>query len=123
MNAINTIITKNVFDKFKITYAEYITVKGTLYFCTLPNGLTFDLLCSNEGKVSLWRFVYRSKAHRLMSVCKLKKSCYKIELSITDDDYLNFSITQDLALENCQIKEEIFKLINDYSKMITEICQ
>ena len=109
-----------VLEHLGIKYREYPCRNGELYFCTVPNGLTFDLKYDEDGTIQLWRFVGTAptpKAKMRCEYCKPGNPHSVIGIEITDEGDVSFYAMQTLDKNGSDINARIDKMISGYVKL------
>lgn len=119
-----TTLAEDELNKMHIKYDKNNFSSGILYFCTLPNGLTFDLFAGKDGTIRLWRFVSTmpvSKAGTCLAYRDPRRSHISFGFEVTEEGDLCFYA--ELAVDaGCQEKgDRIHNTIELYSALISEI--
>lgn len=118
----NTTITQSVLNYLNIEYRKSDFSSGRLYFCTLPNQMTFDLFEGTDRTIRLWRFI------GVAPICKFgtKWECQKQEyplasigLEVTEEGDLILYAEQTVDADDPQREFRIRKMVDGYSKMIS----
>ena len=52
-----TFAAQRALEDIHIKYRRLDLPKGSLYFCEIQEGLTFDLFETKDGRITLWRYV------------------------------------------------------------------
>lgn len=121
-NTVNTTIVEEAFDHLHIKYRKIVFMGCTLFFCTSPNGLTFDLFTDTEGNVRLWRFVGSAPVEKAGTRSEYRKPEYPhtaIGLEVTKDGDLCFYAEQIINAATPQKEHRILKMISRYSEIIS----
>ena len=65
-------ISQAALDRLHIQYRKLVLASGSLFFCVLQNGLTFDLYEAHSGRIELWRFVGSMPAETKGTRCEYR---------------------------------------------------
>lgn len=97
---------------------------GVLLFCTLPNGLTYDLSVCKDGSIRLWRFVGTtsiSKAGTRIEYRNPRCPDAAVGFEVTDEGDICLYAENKIDFDNPHSIKSICKLIEGYSSMIINI--
>lgn len=122
MNTTNTTITQSVLGDLDVKYRKSAFSDGTLYFCTLPNQLTFDLFEGKDGSIKLWRFVGAVPISRAGMRCEYHKPDRPdaaIGLEVTGEGDLCFYAQQRIAEDDLRKEARIRRMVNGYIKTVS----
>lgn len=98
---------------------RYRKLGDDLYFCMLPNGLTFDLRCSDDGTLRMWRFVDSTPMAKSGTrfVCCRANAALGIE--ITDEGDLELFAEYQYNQRVLNAEQRIYKMLVGYIDVIT----
>jgi len=119
VTAIN--LAQTALDNLGIHYRELPCREGTFYFCTLSNGVTFDLQHNRDGTVKLWRFVAElraSKAGTRWECCKEEEPETVIGLEVTEGN-VSFFAQQIIGEDDPRREARILQMIKGYIEAIS----
>lgn len=80
-------------SRLHISYRKIPVRNGTIYFCSIPNKCTFDLLINDTGEIKLWSFIGEcspSKAGICYEYRNSKQPNAAIGVEITRDGDISF---------------------------------
>lgn len=122
INTTNTIMIPRIFDCLGIKYRKTDFPGGSLYFCTLPNQLIFDLFEGNDGTIKLWRFVDFAPASKAGMRCEYRKpddpySAFGLE--VTEEGNLSLYAEQIIHANSPRRESRILRMVEGYSKMVS----
>lgn len=119
INSNNSIINDSLAD-MGIIYREIQFKKGTLFFCELLNGCSFNICFNNNRTIKIWSFIGTVSIRRAGTKYEWRGTAdtsMRMGLEVTGDGDVNFYISD--TLESKDIKEHIDQLIEWYSSIIT----
>ena len=120
-----TIASNNIYYTLKknnIQYRQFELKDENLFFCTLPNGLTFDILIKQD-EIKLWRFVGTtsvSKAGTKMEY-HLPDKPYTFGFEVTDEGDICFYAHQKIDLDDSKTIDSLKDIIYAFTNIITSI--
>lgn len=117
-----SIIAEMALRRLDIPYRRSCLKDGILYFCSLPNELTFDLFMGSDGIIKLWRFVSTVPVSKAGMRCEYRRPDHPdtaIGFEVTDECDLCLYAEQRIDADNPLRERRIFRMIAVYSKMIT----
>lgn len=99
---------------------RYRKLGEDLYFCMLPNGLTFDLLCSDHGTIQMWRFIDTAPLVKagIRYICSKANATLGVE--ITDEGDVKLFAEFHCVHQNNDFTQDINKILTGYIDMITQ---
>lgn len=121
----NTVLSiEEVLQHLQIDYRVFPCREGWLFFCKLPeDNLTFDLQCSKDGTVHLWRFVSDTSNSKAGTRCEYRKPMEyhsAIGIEVTSDGETAFFVEK-LVEDNDPDKEiHIKKIIKGYIALLSD---
>ena len=121
-NTENTSIAEAALYHLGIRYRRICLKDGILFFCSLPNELTFDLFMGLDGVIKLWRFVSSVSVSEAGMRCEYRRPDYldtAIGFEVTDEGDLCLYAEQRVDADNPLRERRIFRMIAGYSEMIT----
>ena len=99
---------------------RYRKLGDDLYFCILPNGLTFDLSCSDYGTVQMWRFIGAAPSEKAGTRYVCSKANATLGIEVTDEgDVKLFTEFQCIPQRN-DFSQRFSKMLTGYFDMITQ---
>lgn len=121
-NTENASIVETALRHLGIRYRRICLKDGILYFCSLPNELTFDLFMGSDGVIKLWRFVSSVPVSKAGMRCEYRRPDHSdtaIGFEITGEGDLCLYAEQKVDTGNLLRKRRIFRMIAGYSEIIT----
>ena len=119
-NVINEISQAVLWD-LGIYHRKFSCEQGMLYFCSLPNGMTFDLLAGNDGTVKLWRFVADLPDQGSYIKWEYQNPDWRglaVGLEITQEGDVCLYAQQQLAVQDPHSRGRLQAIIRGYMKMM-----
>lgn len=99
---------------------RYRKLGDALYFCILPNSLTFNLRCSDDDTLRMWRFVDSAPLDRAGT----RFACYRanatLGVEITDEGNVELFAEYRYDHKAPDIEQRIRKMLTGYINMITQ---
>ena len=120
-NTSNTIVAEEILNHLHLKYRRIVFSDGSLYFCTLESGLTFDLFLGVDASVRLWRFVNSvpiSEAGVHVEYREPKYPHTSIGFEVTEDGDLCFYAEQFTNHDDPRCKKRIQRMIQGYCALI-----
>ena len=99
---------------------RYRKLGEDLYFCMLPNGLTFDLLCGDNGTVQMWRFIDAAPSEKAGTRYICSKANASLGVEITDDGDMKLFTELQCVHQNPGCAQRIKKMMVGFLNMITQ---
>ncbi len=95
--------------------------QGTLYFCTLPSGLRFDLYAGLDGTLQCWRLVDGSRweKDRRMECRDPSRNGPAVGVEPTGEGTLRIYAEQHIDPEEPDPEKKILKLLRGYAELIS----
>ena len=95
--------------------------QGTLYFCTLPSGLRFDLYAGLDGTLQCWRLVDGSgwEKDRRMECRDPSRNGPAVGVEPTGEGTLRIYAEQHIDPEEPDPEKKILKLLRGYAELIS----
>lgn len=115
-NALKSTLELTLFD-FGVRYRN---LGDDLYFCTLPNGLTFDLWCNDHGTIRLWRFIDVDPLKKAGTRYIYSKANAALGVEITDEGDIKLFTELQYAPHAPDFVQRINKMLAGYIDMITQ---
>ena len=125
IDAKTTIGSNNVYyflKKYNIQYRQFALKDDNFLFCTLPNGLTFDILIKQD-EIKLWRFVGTtsvSKAGIQMEYRSQDIPYTVLGFEVTDEGDICFYAKQKIDYDDF-VRSDISDLIGNYIKIAIDL--
>lgn len=103
-------------------YRKIDFTNGSLFFCTMPNGLTFDLFAGTNGSIRLWRFIASVPIDKSGVRFMCRKPEYPnmaIGFETTEEGDLSLFAEQTVDADDPKKEHRILKMIDGYSEMVS----
>ena len=94
-------------DRLHIRYRKLDLASGVLFFCTLYNGMTFDLFETHTGRIKLWRFVGLMPPEVAGTRCEyrpLETPHFTIGYEVDEEGNICFYASSICGITNSQMK-------------------
>lgn len=107
--------------KLQIRFRKFSLSKDTIYFCTLPNLLKFNLSVWADGPIKLWRLVDAplSKSKTLHLECRDDtRPELVLGISSTEDGMFRIYAEAKLDPESPDVEQELQHLLTGYCRII-----
>lgn len=113
--------TRSEIELFLLEFGvRYRKLGDDLYFCMLPNGLTFDLLCSDHGNIQMWRFIDTAPLEKAGTRYTCSKANATLGVEVTDEGdvklFTEFQCTSQIE----DFSQDVNKILVGYFDMITQ---
>lgn len=107
--------------QLQITLRQLRQAQGTLYFCTLPSGLRFDLYAGLDGTLQCWRLVDGSgwEKDRRMECRDPSRNGPAVGVEPTGEGTLRIYAEQHIDPEEPDPEKKILKLLRGYVELIS----
>ena len=121
----NTKIWEMVLNRLHIKYHEHQMPASTIFFCRLPNRLSFNMMVHLDGTVRLWRYICfdmpKEQVGLNFAYTKSENNGAVVGYEVTDECDLNCYAEQivDLLEKNAEFR--IIKQLNGFSTLITRM--
>ena len=99
---------------------RYRKLGDELYFCMLSNGLTFDMICSDDGTIRIWRFIDSSLLIEAGTHYTCSKANATLGIKITDEGDVELFVEYRYGHKVPDIEQRIRKMLTEYINMITQ---
>lgn len=99
---------------------RYRKLGEDLYFCMLPNGITFDLLCGDNDTVQMWRFIDAAPSDKAGTRYICSKENASLGVEITDDGDMKLFTELQCVYQNPGFVQHIKKMMVGFFNMITQ---
>ena len=99
---------------------RYRKLGEDLYFCMLPNGITFDLLCGDNGTVQMWRFIDAAPSEKAGTRYICSKANASLGVEITDDGDMKLFTELQCVHQTPGFVQRIEKMMVGFFNMITQ---
>lgn len=107
-------------DRLDIQYRRLPIKQEAFYFCTLSNGLAFNLRFA-VGNIKMWRFIGVLKHFKAGTRVEKYKKEIVIGLEVTDEGDISFYAMQKFECGDFQQEKRLMKMLSDYTRMICRI--
>lgn len=114
-------LVESVAQKLQIRFRKFPLSKDTIYFCTLPNLLKFDISVWADGSIKLWRLVDAplSKSKTLHLECRDDAHPEQVlGVSSTHDGMFRVYAEAKLDPESPDVEQELQHLLTGYCRII-----
>ena len=99
---------------------RYRKLGDALYFCILPNGLTFDLLCSDHGTIQMWRFIDTAPLVKAGTRYVCSKANATLGVEVTDEGDVKLFTEFQCIPQSSDFSQSVNKILVGYFDMITQ---
>lgn len=99
---------------------RYRNLGEDLYFCMLPNGITFDLLCGDNDTVQMWRFIDAAPSDKAGTRYICNKANASLGVEITDDGDMKLFTELQCVHQTPGFVQRIKKMMVGFFNMITQ---
>lgn len=99
---------------------RYRKLGDDLYFCVLPNGLTFDLLCSDNGTIQMWRFIDVAPSEKAGTRYVCSKANATLGIEIMDEGDVKLFTELQCTPQHNDFSQRFNKMMTGYFDMITQ---
>ena len=114
-------IAKTVLDSLHIQYRRITLPSGSLCFCTLPGGQTFDLFVETGGTIRLWCFIGTLSADKAGARLEYRKpECpgAAVGLAVTEEGDLSLFAERTVAPDDSRTSRRIRRMVACFSAML-----
>ena len=99
---------------------QYRKLGEDLYFCMLPNGITFDLLCGDNDTVQMWRFIDAAPSDKAGTRYVCSKANATLGIEVTDEGDVRLFTELQCTPQHNDFSQHFSKMMTGYFDMITQ---
>jgi len=118
----NSVSISDILLKLHIHYRKFPNQSGTIYFCTPPSQVTFNILETKDGLIKLWCFIDKTPLNKAVWKHRIRiNSNVTIGTEVTDENDVSFYMKYYVPVRELENSECMYTLVKNYSEMVTTI--
>lgn len=117
-------IVESALTQLHIKNRKITLATGTLCFCTLPSGLTFNLFAEGDGIIRLSRLIRDASIGSAEGCLECRKATHPqsaVGFQVAAEGDLRFYAEQTIDADDAQRERKIMRMISAYCRIITAI--